>query len=137
MLTTRLLPHLPRKVYAAPAAIQLIINRGTGFSAKMKTHWQVLFIIEELTDLGRGRAERIWIRITERGGVLCDGNHVSAQQNTGRKFVLRQKRSQRRINPIIGVNTFLSSRVAARRWFGQPPKKREADKYPQRWNLYR
>ncbi|MCC2544958.1 methylmalonyl-CoA mutase family protein [Hymenobacter sp. BT175] len=90
-------------------AIQLIINRELGL-AKNENPLQGSFIIEELTDLVEEAVLLEFDRITERGGVLGametmyqrgkiqeESMHYEMQKHTGEL-------------PIIGVNTFLSSK---------------------------
>ena len=63
-------------------AIQLIINREWGL-AKNENPNQGAFIIDELTDLVEA-VLREFEAISERGGVLGDGDGLSARQDSGR-----------------------------------------------------
>ena len=90
-------------------AIQLIINKELGLN-KNQNPLQGSFIIEELTDLVEEAVMVEFDRITDRGGVLGametmyqrgkiqeESMHYEMQKHTGEY-------------PIIGVNTFLSSK---------------------------
>jgi methylmalonyl-CoA mutase len=90
-------------------AIQMIINHELGL-AKNQNPLQGSFIIEELTDLVEEAVLYEFDRITERGGVLGametmyqrnkiqeESMHYEMLKNTGKL-------------PIMGVNTFLSSK---------------------------
>jgi methylmalonyl-CoA mutase len=90
-------------------AIQMIINHELGL-AKNQNPLQGAFIIEELTDLVEEAVLMEFERISERGGVLGametmyqrgkiqeESHYYESLKNTGKY-------------PIIGVNTFLSSK---------------------------
>ncbi len=71
-------------------AIQLIINRELG-SAKTENFIQGSFIIEELTDIVEEAVLAEFDRITEpRRRTGRHGTHVPAQQDPGRKSLLRK-----------------------------------------------
>ena len=90
-------------------AIQLIINKELGL-AKNENPIQGSFIIEELTDLVE---EAIYIefdRITERGGVLGAMETMYQRSKIQEESMFYEMQKHTGEFPIIGVNTFLSSK---------------------------
>ena len=90
-------------------AIQLIINKELGL-AKNENPMQGSFIIEELTDLVEEAVLLEFDRITERGGVL--GAMETMYQRSKIQEVSLHYETLKHTGeyPIIGVNTFLSSK---------------------------
>ncbi len=90
-------------------AIQLIINRELGL-AKNENPLQGSFIIEELTDLVEEAVLMEFKRINERGGVL-GAMETMYQRNKIQEESLHYEHLKHTGKlPIIGVNTFLSSK---------------------------
>ena len=90
-------------------AIQLIINSELGL-AKNQNPLQGSFIIEELTDLVEEAVLLEFDRLTERGGVL-GAMETMYQRNKIQEESLHYERLKHNGElPIIGVNTFLSSK---------------------------
>ena len=90
-------------------AIQLIINKELGLT-KNENPIQGAFIIEELTDLVE---EAIYIefdRITERGGVLGAMETMYQRSKIQEESLYYETLKHNGKFPIIGVNTFLSSK---------------------------
>lgn len=90
-------------------AIQLIINKELGL-AKNENPLQGSFIIEELTDLVE---EAIYIefdRITDRGGVLGAMETMYQRGKIQEESLYYESMKHSGEYPIIGVNTFLSSK---------------------------
>jgi methylmalonyl-CoA mutase len=90
-------------------AIQLIINKELGLT-KNENPIQGAFIIEELTDLVE---EAIYIefdRITERGGVLGAMETMYQRSKIQEESLYYETLKHNGDFPIIGVNTFLSSK---------------------------
>ncbi|MCZ2141695.1 MAG: methylmalonyl-CoA mutase family protein [Bacteroidia bacterium] len=90
-------------------AIQLIINRELGL-AKNENPLQGSFIIEELTDLIEEAVLTEFDRITERGGVLGAMETMYQRNNIQEESIYYEKLKHSGEYPIIGVNTFLSSK---------------------------
>jgi methylmalonyl-CoA mutase len=90
-------------------AIQLIINKELGL-ARNENPIQGSFIIEELTDLVEEAILYEFDKITERGGVLgaMETMYQRAQIQEESMYYEQLKHSGE--FPIIGVNTFLSSK---------------------------
>ena len=90
-------------------AIQLIINKELGL-AKNENPLQGSFIIEELTDLVEEAVLMEFDRINERGGVL-GAMETMYQRNKIQEESLHYETLKHNGDfPIIGVNTFLSSK---------------------------
>ncbi|MFS4466962.1 methylmalonyl-CoA mutase family protein [Maribacter sp. 2210JD10-5] len=90
-------------------AIQLIINKELGLT-KNENPLQGSFIIEELTDLVEEAVLLEFDRITERGGVL-GAMETMYQRNKIQEESLHYETLKHNGDfPIIGVNTFLSSK---------------------------
>ncbi|HEY4799085.1 MAG TPA: methylmalonyl-CoA mutase family protein, partial [Bacteroidia bacterium] len=90
-------------------AIQLIINRELGL-AKNENPLQGAFIIEELTDLVEEAIYAEFDRITERGGVLGAMETMYQRSKIQEESLYYETLKHTGEYPIIGVNTFLSSK---------------------------
>ena len=90
-------------------AIQLIINRELGL-AKNENPVQGSFIIEELTDLVEEAVLTEFDRITERGGVLGAMETMYQRSKIQEESLYYETLKHNGSFPIIGVNTFLSSK---------------------------
>ncbi|GLB53874.1 Fused isobutyryl-CoA mutase [Neptunitalea chrysea] len=90
-------------------AIQLIINRELGL-AKNENPLQGSFIIEELTDLVEEAVLTEFDRITERGGVLGAMETMYQRSKIQEESLYYEHLKHSGAFPIIGVNTFLSSK---------------------------
>ncbi len=90
-------------------AIQLIINKELGL-AKNENPIQGSFIIEELTDLVEEAIYSEFDRITERGGVLGAMETMYQRSKIQEESLYYETLKHTGEFPIIGVNTFLSSK---------------------------
>ncbi|WP_405564928.1 methylmalonyl-CoA mutase family protein [Polaribacter sp. Asnod6-C07] len=90
-------------------AIQLIINKELGL-AKNENPIQGAFIIEELTDLVEAAVLEEFDRITERGGVLGAMETMYQRSKIQEESLYYETLKHNGDFPIIGVNTFLSSK---------------------------
>lgn len=90
-------------------AIQLIINKELGL-AKNENPLQGAFIIEELTDLVEEAVLLEFDRITERGGVLGAMETMYQRGKIQEESLYYETLKHTGAYPIIGVNTFLSSK---------------------------
>ena len=90
-------------------AIQLIINRELGL-AKNENPLQGSFIIEELTDLVEDAVLTEFDKITERGGVLGAMETMYQRNKIQEESMYYEMQKHTGEFPIIGVNTFLSSK---------------------------
>ena len=90
-------------------AIQLIINKELGL-AKNENPIQGSFIIEELTDLVEVAVLTEFDRITERGGVLGAMETMYQRSKIQEESMYYEMLKHTGEFPIIGVNTFLSSK---------------------------
>ena len=90
-------------------AIQLIINKELGLS-KNENPIQGAFIIEELTDLVEEAVLMEFDRITERGGVLGAMETMYQRSKIQEESLYYETLKHNGDFPIIGVNTFLSSK---------------------------
>ena len=90
-------------------AIQLIINKELGL-AKNENPIQGSFIIEELTDLVEEAVLTEFDRITERGGVLGAMETMYQRSKIQEESLYYETLKHTGEYPIIGVNTFLSSK---------------------------
>jgi len=90
-------------------AIQLIINKELGL-AKNENPLQGSFIIEELTDLVEEAVLQEFDRITERGGVLGAMETMYQRSKIQEESLYYETLKHTGEFPIIGVNTFLSSK---------------------------
>jgi methylmalonyl-CoA mutase len=90
-------------------AIQLIINRELGL-AKNENPLQGAFIIDDLTDLVEEAVLMEFDRITERGGVLGAMETMYQRSKIQEESLYYETLKHTGEFPIIGVNTFLSSK---------------------------
>ncbi len=90
-------------------AIQLIINKELGL-AKNENPIQGSFIIEELTNLVEEAVLTEFDRITERGGVLGAMETMYQRSKIQEESLYYETLKHSGDYPIIGVNTFLSSK---------------------------
>lgn len=90
-------------------AIQLIINKELGL-ARNENPSQGSFIIEELTDLVEEAVLTEFDRITERGGVLGAMETMYQRSKIQEESLHYETLKHSGEFPIIGVNTFLSSK---------------------------
>ncbi|MFT4942312.1 MAG: methylmalonyl-CoA mutase [Patiriisocius sp.] len=90
-------------------AIQLIINKELGL-AKNENPIQGSFIIEELTDLVEEAVLKEFDSITERGGVLGAMETMYQRSKIQEESLYYETLKHTGEFPIIGVNTFLSSK---------------------------
>jgi methylmalonyl-CoA mutase len=90
-------------------AIQLIINKELGL-AKNENPLQGSFIIEELTDLVEEAVLVEFDRITERGGTLGAMETMYQRSKIQEESLHYETLKHSGEYPIIGVNTFLSSK---------------------------
>jgi methylmalonyl-CoA mutase len=90
-------------------AIQLIINRELGLT-KNENPLQGSFIIDDLTDLVEEAVLLEFDRITERGGVLGAMETMYQRSKIQEESLYYETLKHNGEFPIIGVNTFLSSK---------------------------
>ena len=90
-------------------AIQLIINHELGL-AKNQNPLQGAFIIEELTNLVEEAVLSEFDRITERGGVLGAMETMYQRSKIQEESLYYERLKHSGELPIMGVNTFLSSK---------------------------
>ncbi len=90
-------------------AIQMIINNELGL-AKNQNPLQGAFIIEELTDLVEEAVMLEFERISERGGVLGAMETMYQRSRIQEESLYYETLKHTGKLPIIGVNTFLSSK---------------------------
>lgn len=90
-------------------AIQLIINKELGL-AKNENPLQGSFIIEELTDLVEEAVLAEFDRISERGGVLGAMETMYQRSKIQEESLYYETLKHTGKYPIVGVNTFLSSK---------------------------
>jgi methylmalonyl-CoA mutase len=90
-------------------AIQLIINKELGLATNQNP-LQGSFIIEELTDLVEAAVLAEFDRITERGGVLGAMETMYQRNKIQEESMHYEMLKHTGELPIIGVNTFLSSK---------------------------
>ncbi|MCH8554084.1 MAG: methylmalonyl-CoA mutase family protein [Schleiferiaceae bacterium] len=90
-------------------AIQLIINKELGL-AKNENPLQGSFIIEDLTDLVEEAVLTEFDRITERGGVLGAMETMYQRGKIQEESLYYETLKHTGEYPLIGVNTFLSSK---------------------------
>ncbi len=90
-------------------AIQLIINKELGL-AKNENPIQGAFIIEELTELVEEAVLKEFDRLTERGGVLGAMETMYQRSKIQEESLYYETLKHNGEFPIIGVNTFLSSK---------------------------
>ncbi|NVN94551.1 MAG: methylmalonyl-CoA mutase family protein [Bacteroidetes bacterium] len=90
-------------------AIQMIINHELGLT-KNQNPLQGAFIIEELTDLVEEAVMAEFDRITERGGVLGAMETMYQRGKIQEESLYYETMKHTGELPIMGVNTFLSSK---------------------------
>jgi isobutyryl-CoA mutase len=90
-------------------AIQLIINKELGL-AKNENPLQGSFIIDEITELVEEAVYTEFDRITERGGVLGAMETMYQRGKIQEESLYYETLKHTGEFPIIGVNTFLSSK---------------------------
>ncbi len=90
-------------------AIQLIINRELGL-AKNENPIQGSFINEELTDLVEEAVCTEFRRISDRGGVLGAMENMYQRNKIQEESLYYETLKHTGQYPIVGVNTFLSSK---------------------------
>ncbi len=90
-------------------AIQMIINHELGL-AKNENPLQGAFIIDELTDLVEEAVLQEFDRINERGGVLGAMETMYQRSRIQEESLYYETLKHTGEYPIIGVNTFLSSK---------------------------
>lgn len=90
-------------------AIQLIINKELGMTMN-ENPIQGAFIIEELTDLVEEAVMAEFDRLTERGGVLGAMESMYQRGKIQEESMYYEMKKHTGELPIIGVNTFLSSK---------------------------
>jgi methylmalonyl-CoA mutase len=90
-------------------AIQLIINKELGL-AKNENPIQGAYIIDELTELVEEAVLQEFDRITERGGVLGAMETMYQRSKIQEESLYYETLKHTGEFPIIGVNTFLSSK---------------------------
>jgi len=90
-------------------AIQLIINKELGL-AKNENPMQGSFIIEELTDMVEEAVLSEFDKITERGGVLGAMETMYQRGKIQEESLYYETLKHTGEFPIIGVNTYLSSK---------------------------
>ncbi|MCC6767958.1 MAG: methylmalonyl-CoA mutase, partial [Bacteroidia bacterium] len=90
-------------------AIQLIINRELGL-AKNENPLQGAYIIDELTELVEEAVYAEFDRITERGGVLGAMETMYQRGKIQEESMHYETLKHSGEFPVIGVNTFLSSK---------------------------
>ena len=90
-------------------AIQMIINHELGL-AKNQNPLQGAFIIEELTDLVEEAVMAEFDRITERGGVLGAMETMYQRSKIQEESMYYEMLKLSGELPIMGVNTFISSK---------------------------
>ncbi len=90
-------------------AIQMIINHELGL-AKNQNPLQGAFIIEELTELVEEAVLSEFDRITERGGVIGAMESMYQRSQIQEESMYYEQLKNSGKLPIMGVNTFLSSK---------------------------
>ncbi|MEN8122781.1 MAG: methylmalonyl-CoA mutase family protein, partial [Bacteroidota bacterium] len=108
-------------------AIQLIINHELGL-AKNQNPLQGAFIIEELTDLVEEAIMAEFDRITERGGVLGAMETMYQRSKIQEESLYYERLKHSGKLPIMGVNTFLSSKGSPTVTPGEVIRATEAEK---------
>lgn len=108
-------------------AIQLIINKELGL-AKNENPLQGSFIIEELTDLVEAAVLTEFDRLTDRGGVLGAMETMYQRGKIQEESLHYETRKHTGDFPIVGVNTFLSSKGSPTLTPGEVIRATEEDK---------
>jgi methylmalonyl-CoA mutase len=115
-------------------AIQLIINRELG-TAKNENPNQGSFLIEELTDLVEDAVLAEFDRLTERGGVLGAMERMYQRNRIQEESLHYESLKHSGELPVVGVNTFLSSKGSPTLIPGEVIRSSEAEKEQQIENL--
>jgi isobutyryl-CoA mutase len=115
-------------------AIQLIINKELGLT-KNENPLQGAFIIEELTDLVEEAVYAEFDRLTERGGVLGAMETMYQRSKIQEESMYYEMQKHTGQLPIIGVNTFLSSKGSPTIIPGEVIRATEEEKQRQIANL--
>jgi isobutyryl-CoA mutase len=115
-------------------AIQLIINKELGLS-KNENPLQGAFIIEELTELVEEAVYAEFDRLTERGGVLGAMETMYQRGKIQEESMYYEMQKHTGQLPIIGVNTFLSSKGSPTIIPGEVIRATEDEKQRQITNL--
>lgn len=100
-------------------AIQLIINREFGVS-KNENPWQGSYYIEELTDLVEESVLDLFMKISERGGVLGAMETQFQRSRIQEESLYYETLKHNGSLPIIGVNTFIDPKTLESEYV--PPK---------------
>lgn len=108
-------------------AIQMIINHELGL-AKNQNPNQGSFIIEELTELVENAVLEEFDRITERGGVLGAMETTYQRSKIQEESLYYETLKHSGELPIMGVNTFLSSKGSPTVIPGEVIRATEAEK---------
>ncbi len=108
-------------------AIQLIINHELGL-ARNQNPLQGSFIIEELTELVEEAVLAEFDRITERGGVLGAMETMYQRSKIQEESLYYEHQKHSGKLPIMGVNTFLSSKGSPTNVPGEVIRSTEAEK---------
>jgi methylmalonyl-CoA mutase len=108
-------------------AIQMIINHELGL-AKNQNPLQGSFIIEELTELVEEAVLAEFDRITERGGVLGAMETMYQRSKIQEESLYYEHQKHSGKLPIMGVNTFLSSKGSPTIIPGEVIRSTEAEK---------
>ena len=111
-------------------AIQMIINQELGL-AKNENPLQGSFIIETLTDLVEEAVMAEFDRITERGGVLGAMETMYQRGKIQEESLHYENLKHTGEYPIIGVNTFLSSKGSPTVVPGEVIRSTEEEKHVQ------
>lgn len=111
-------------------AIQMIINKELGL-AKNENPLQGSFIIETLTDLVEEAVMAEFDRITERGGVLGAMETMYQRGKIQEESLHYETLKHTGEYPIIGVNTFLSSKGSPTVIPGEVIRSTEEEKHVQ------
>ncbi|NVO18722.1 MAG: methylmalonyl-CoA mutase family protein [Bacteroidetes bacterium] len=111
-------------------AIQLIINHELGL-AKNQNPLQGSFIIEELTELVEEAVLSEFDRISERGGVLGAMETMYQRSKIQEESLYYETQKHSGKLPIMGVNTFLSSKGSPTNVPGEVIRSTEAEKQHQ------
>ena len=90
-------------------AIQMIINKELGLNFS-ENPWQGSFIVDELTGLVEEAVYQEFERISERGGVLGAMDTMYQRSKIQEESLYYETLKHTGEFPIIGVNTFLSSK---------------------------
>jgi methylmalonyl-CoA mutase len=105
MPTMRPSPRRPRKAFAEHLAIQLIVNKESGWT-KTENPMQGSFIVDELTDLVEAAVLEEFEAISRRGGVLGAMETMYQRGKIQDESMYYEHLKHDGTLPIIGVNTF-------------------------------